>query len=52
LVVRGLFVRRHGLRVFERAAGLEVGGDPGRLEHMTAGLDLEAGFSVRRRTRR
>jgi hypothetical protein len=28
------FVRRHGLRVFERAAGLEIRGDAGRAEDM------------------
>src|SRR5258708_2441818 len=38
------FVRGHGLSVFERAAGLEIGGDAGRAEHVAAELDLEAGF--------
>jgi hypothetical protein len=34
------FVRRHGLRIFERAARLEVGGDAGRPEHMATELPL------------
>jgi hypothetical protein len=42
-------VRGHGLGLFERAAGLEIGGDAGRAEHMAAELDLETGFGMRRR---
>src|ERR1700730_9976362 len=37
-------VRGHRLRVFERAAGFEIGGDAGRTEHMAAEIDLEPGF--------
>jgi hypothetical protein len=43
------FMRGHSLGVFERAAGLEIGGDAGRAEHMAAELDLETGFGMRRR---
>jgi hypothetical protein len=41
-------MRGHGLRVFERAARLEIGGDARRAEHMAPELPLEAGlaFSV------
>jgi hypothetical protein len=35
-------VRRHGLDVFERAAGFQIGGDPGRAESVTTDLDLHA----------
>jgi len=38
------FVRRHGLSVFECAAGLEIRGDASRAEHVAAELALEAGF--------
>ena len=37
-------MRGHCLRVFERAAGFEIGRDAGRAEHMAAELDLEARF--------
>ena len=37
-------MRGHGLRVFERAARLEIGGDARRVEHMAAELPLEAGL--------
>jgi hypothetical protein len=35
------FVRGHRPRVFERAAGFEIGGDAGRTEHMAAEIDLD-----------
>jgi hypothetical protein len=38
------FMRGHGLRVFERAARLEIGGDARRAEHMAPELPLEAGL--------
>src|SRR6516162_1642314 len=38
------FVRGHSQGVFERAAGLEVGGDAGRPEHVAAELPLKAGL--------
>ena len=37
-----MVARRHGLCVFERAAGLKVGGEAGRAKGMAAELDLEA----------
>src|SRR5690349_16146847 len=37
-------MRSHRLRVFERAAGLEIGRNAGRAEGMTADLGLEAGI--------
>jgi len=37
-------VRRHRLGIFERAAGLGIGGGAGRVEHMAAVLDLETGI--------
>jgi hypothetical protein len=37
-------VRSHRLGVFERAAGLEIGGDAGRPEDVAAELDLETGL--------
>src|SRR5437588_12715898 len=37
-------VRGHDLRVFERTAGLKVGRDTGRAEHVAAELDLEVGL--------
>src|SRR5271154_422878 len=37
-------VRGHGLGVLKRSAGLEIGGDAGRTEHMAAEFLLEAGF--------
>jgi hypothetical protein len=33
-------VRHHGLGVFKRAAGLEMGGDAGPAEHVAAELGL------------
>ena len=38
------FVRRHCLRIFQRAALIEIGGDASCPEHMTAELDLETRF--------
>ena len=38
------FVRGHGLRVLERAAGLKVGGDAGCAEHVAPELALQSGF--------
>src|SRR5215213_7527318 len=38
------FMRGHGLRIFERAAGLEIDGDAGCAEHVVAKLLLEPGF--------
>jgi hypothetical protein len=38
------FIRRHGLGVFERTAGLEIGGDAGRAEDVAAKLAFQAGF--------
>src|SRR6266851_7215679 len=37
-------MRRHGLCILERAAGLEIGGDARRPEHMAPELDPEPGF--------
>ena len=37
-------MRGHGVRVFERAARLEIGGDARRAEHMAPELPLEAGL--------
>jgi len=37
-------VRGHSLGVFQSAARVEIGGDPGRAEHVAAKLDLEAGI--------
>jgi hypothetical protein len=45
-------VRRHGLCILERAAGLEIGGDAGRPEHMAPELDPEPASAVRRRIMR
>jgi hypothetical protein len=36
------FVRRHGLRIFKCAAGLEIGGDAGCSKHVATELPLEA----------
>jgi len=36
-------VRRHRLRVFERAVVVEIGGDAGRPERMTADFGVEVG---------
>jgi hypothetical protein len=36
-----VFVRRHRLGIFGRAAGLEIGGYAGHVEHMAALLDIE-----------
>src|SRR5437763_17054315 len=38
------FMRRHGLCILERAAGLEIGGDARRPEHMAPELDPEPGL--------
>jgi hypothetical protein len=37
-------MRGHGLRVFERAARLEIGRDSSRSEYVAAELDLETGL--------
>src|SRR5271155_4546514 len=38
------FVCGHGLGVLERAAGFEIGGDPGGAEDVATKFDLEAGI--------
>jgi hypothetical protein len=40
----GAFMGSHRLGVFERAAGLEISGDPGRAEHVAAKLAFQSGF--------
>ena len=42
--MRGLSCPATACAFSKRAAGLEIGGDPGRAEHVAAELDLEAGF--------
>src|SRR4051794_12365081 len=39
-----VFMRGHGLGIFERATGLEIGSDPGRAEYVAAELLLESGL--------
>jgi len=38
----GAFMGSHRLRVFKRATGLEIGGDPGRGEHVAAELAFQS----------
>jgi len=38
------FVRGHSLGIFERAAGLEVGSNPGRAKYVAPDLSVEASF--------
>jgi hypothetical protein len=40
-------MRGHSLRIFERAAGLKIGGDPGCTENVAAEFLFETGFCRR-----
>ena len=46
----GAFMGSHRLRVFERATGLEIGGDPSRGNTWQPSLPFSPASAVRRRT--